>query len=99
MVIACSSIVALSSASDHRPPGAGARQISATTWTQFVGVILALSGVEAIANMTGVMKLDPGSTAEQPEGRADRDEGDLAGRGRSGARHGAARLGDAFAAA
>ena len=32
-------------------------------WTQFVGVILALSGVEAVANITGVMKLDPGSTA------------------------------------
>jgi len=35
-------------------------------WVQFVGVILALSGVEAIANMTGVMKLDPGSTPEHP---------------------------------
>ena len=29
--------------------------------------ILALSGVEAIANLTGVMKLDPGSTSEQPK--------------------------------
>ena len=35
-------------------------------WTAFVGVILALSGVEAIANLTGVMKLDPGSTIESP---------------------------------
>ena len=35
-------------------------------WVQFVGVILALSGVEAIANLTGVMKLDPGSTPERP---------------------------------
>jgi amino acid transporter/nucleotide-binding universal stress UspA family protein len=35
-------------------------------WVQFVGVILALSGVEAIANLTGVMKLDPGATVEQP---------------------------------
>jgi amino acid transporter/nucleotide-binding universal stress UspA family protein len=35
-------------------------------WVQFVGVILALSGVEAIANLTGVMKLDPGSTVEKP---------------------------------
>ena len=35
-------------------------------WVQFVGVILALSGVEAIANLTGVMKLDPGSTSERP---------------------------------
>jgi len=38
-----------------------------TEWVQFVGVILALSGVEAIANVTGVMKLDPGSTAEHPK--------------------------------
>ena len=36
-------------------------------WVQFVGVILALSGVEAIANLTGVMKLDPGSTPEHPK--------------------------------
>jgi amino acid transporter/nucleotide-binding universal stress UspA family protein len=35
-------------------------------WTGFVGVILALSGVEAIANLTGVMKLDPGSSSEAP---------------------------------
>src|SRR6266404_638275 len=35
-------------------------------WTAFVSVILALSGVEAIANLTGVMKLDPGSTNESP---------------------------------
>ncbi|MDR3402421.1 MAG: amino acid permease [Chthoniobacter sp.] len=33
-------------------------------WVAFVGVILALSGVEAIANLTGVMKLDPDSTPE-----------------------------------
>lgn len=37
------------------------------TWVAFVGVILALSGVEAIANITGVMKLDPGSTPEHPK--------------------------------
>ncbi len=36
-------------------------------WAAFVGVILALSGVEAIANLTGVMKLDPGSTPDQPK--------------------------------
>lgn len=35
-------------------------------WVEFTGVILALSGVEAIANLTGVMRLDPGSTMEQP---------------------------------
>ena len=38
-----------------------------TTWVQFVGVILALSGVEAIANITGVMKPDPESTLERPK--------------------------------
>jgi amino acid transporter len=37
------------------------------TWVAFVGVILALSGVEAVANITGVMKLDPDSTAEDPK--------------------------------
>src|SRR5436305_1633253 len=35
-------------------------------WVQFVGVILALSGAESIGNLTGVMKLDQGSTMEQP---------------------------------
>jgi amino acid transporter/nucleotide-binding universal stress UspA family protein len=37
-----------------------------TLWVQFVSVILALSGAESIANLTGVMKLDPGSTPERP---------------------------------
>lgn len=35
-------------------------------WIAFVGIILALSGVEAIANLTGVMQLDPGATPERP---------------------------------
>ena len=35
-------------------------------WVAFVGVILALSGVEAIANLTGVMKLDANSSLEEP---------------------------------
>jgi amino acid transporter/nucleotide-binding universal stress UspA family protein len=35
-------------------------------WAAFVGIVLALSGVEAIANATGVMKLDPGSSEENP---------------------------------
>ncbi|HEX4668200.1 MAG TPA: amino acid permease, partial [Chthoniobacterales bacterium] len=39
----------------------------AIAWTQFVGVILALSGVEAVANLTGVMKLDPGSNSAHPK--------------------------------
>jgi amino acid transporter len=35
-------------------------------WSGFVGIVLALSGVEAIANATSVMKLDPGSTDDYP---------------------------------
>jgi amino acid transporter/nucleotide-binding universal stress UspA family protein len=38
----------------------------AQNWAGFVGIVLALSGVEAIANATGVMKLDPGSTDDRP---------------------------------
>lgn len=40
-------------------------------WVSFVGVILALSGVEAIANLTGTLKPDPGSVIGRPKvGRA-----------------------------
>jgi amino acid transporter/nucleotide-binding universal stress UspA family protein len=35
-------------------------------WMSFVGVVLALSGVEAVANATGVMKLNPNSTDAKP---------------------------------
>ena len=35
-------------------------------WNGFVGVVLALSGVEAIANATGVMKLNAGTTDAKP---------------------------------
>src|SRR5438309_5333669 len=35
-------------------------------WAGFVGIVLALSGVEAIANATGVMKLNPGTTESNP---------------------------------
>lgn len=35
-------------------------------WNGFVGVVLALSGVEAIANATGVMKLNPGCDDSKP---------------------------------
>jgi amino acid transporter/nucleotide-binding universal stress UspA family protein len=38
----------------------------AQNWAGFVGIVLALSGVEAIANATGVMKVDPGTTDENP---------------------------------
>lgn len=36
------------------------------SWLAFTGLILALSGVEAVANLTGVMKLNPNATNEQP---------------------------------
>jgi amino acid transporter len=36
-------------------------------WVSFVGVILALSGVEAIANLTGTLKPDKGSPAGHPK--------------------------------
>jgi amino acid transporter/nucleotide-binding universal stress UspA family protein len=35
-------------------------------WTGFVGIVLALSGVEAIANATGVMPLNPGCDPNKP---------------------------------
>ena len=35
-------------------------------WSGFVSIVLALSGVEAIANATGVMKLDRGSSSGNP---------------------------------
>ena len=38
----------------------------AKNWKGFVGVVLALSGVEAIANSTGVMKLNPGCNDSNP---------------------------------
>lgn len=37
-----------------------------THWLQFVSIIVALSGIESIANITGVMKLDKGSTQQNP---------------------------------
>ncbi len=38
-------------------------------WVAFVGMILALSGVEAAASNTGVMQLDPEATVERPSVR------------------------------
>src|ERR1700731_1916205 len=35
-------------------------------WNAFVGIVLALSGVEAVANSTSIMKLNPGSTDDHP---------------------------------
>ncbi len=37
-----------------------------SSWQLFAGMVLALSGVEAVANTTGVMKLDSGATPEKP---------------------------------
>ncbi len=38
-------------------------------WVAFVGMILALSGVEAAASSTGVMQLDPDATPDKPSVR------------------------------
>ncbi len=35
-------------------------------WKGFIGIVLALSGVEAVANSTGVMRLNPGSSMDKP---------------------------------
>lgn len=36
-------------------------------WSYFVGMIVALSGIEAVANTTGVMQLDAGSSEATPQ--------------------------------
>jgi amino acid transporter/nucleotide-binding universal stress UspA family protein len=38
----------------------------AANWPKFVSIVLALSGVEAVANSTGVMKLDKNCPADKP---------------------------------
>lgn len=45
-----------------RPPAGGFLH----NWVAFVGMILALSGVEAAASSTGVMHLDPDATPDKP---------------------------------
>src|SRR5260221_6998290 len=35
-------------------------------WNGFVGIVLALSGVEAVAEATNIIKLNPGSTGDHP---------------------------------
>ena len=67
------------------------------TWVAFVGVILALSGVEAIANITGVMKLDPGLDTSRSESHENGGHGYFAGGSGSSCRNRAYRVGDAFA--
>jgi amino acid transporter/nucleotide-binding universal stress UspA family protein len=66
MVIAVVVIVALSAPHLTISHLEAPHQTFGQNWTGFVGVILALSGVEAIANLTGVMKLDRGATMEKP---------------------------------
>ncbi|HWY78256.1 MAG TPA: universal stress protein UspA, partial [Verrucomicrobiae bacterium] len=53
----------LHTAAQHVEPLSGGFWIN---WRGFVDVVLALSGVEAIANATGVMKLNPGTTDAKP---------------------------------
>lgn len=36
-------------------------------WLHFASIVVGLSGIETIANITGVMVLDPGSTMEKPQ--------------------------------
>ena len=66
MVFVVIAIIALSaphlSLDNLEPPHASFSK----NWVAFADVILALSGVEAIANLTGVMKLDPGATHDKP---------------------------------
>jgi len=67
MVLVVLGIIALSTPHLVRPSFELPHESSfAHNWVAFCGVILALSGVEAIANLTGVMKLDRGATPEKP---------------------------------
>ena len=63
VVLGLFSLPHISKAFGHLQPLHGS---FAHNWAGFVGIVLALSGVEAIANATGVMKLDPGSTEDRP---------------------------------
>src|SRR5882672_10451083 len=63
VVLGLFSLPHISEAFGHLQPLRGSFEHN---WAGFVGIVLALSGVEAIANATGVMKLDPGTTDENP---------------------------------
>ncbi|MGD0812697.1 MAG: universal stress protein [Verrucomicrobiota bacterium] len=63
LILAAFSIPHLGVAVHHLQPLTGG---FAKNWKGFVGVVLALSGVEAIANATGVMKLNKGCTDANP---------------------------------
>lgn len=62
ILLICLSLPHLTTANLERPHENWAAQ-----WVHFTAAILALSGVEAIANLTGVLKLDPGSTPQKPK--------------------------------
>jgi amino acid transporter/nucleotide-binding universal stress UspA family protein len=66
MILALFSLPHLGTAIGHLQPLRGSFWHN---WAGFVGIVLALSGVEAIANATGVMRLDPGSTDARPSVR------------------------------
>jgi amino acid transporter/nucleotide-binding universal stress UspA family protein len=67
MVVVVIAIIALSLPHLSYRPGLFHLQGGFTqNWKNFAEVILALSGVEAVANLTGVMKLDKNSTPEAP---------------------------------
>jgi len=63
VVLGLFSLPHLSEAFGHLQPLHGTL---AQNWAGFVGIVLALSGVEAIANATGVMRLDPGCSEANP---------------------------------
>jgi amino acid transporter len=63
LLLALFSIRHLPTAVHHLQPLSGG---FLKNWKGFVGVVLALSGVEAIANSTGVMKLNPGCSDSNP---------------------------------
>jgi nucleotide-binding universal stress UspA family protein len=67
MVVAVVSIILLSLphlSLDHLKP---TDMSFGQNWICFAGVILALSGVETVANFTGVLKLDPNSSMDHPK--------------------------------
>ncbi len=67
MIVVVVAIIALSAPHLSYHPGLLELKGGFTeNWKDFAEVILALSGVEAIANLTGVMKLDRDSTPEHP---------------------------------
>jgi amino acid transporter len=62
LAVACIPQIPVALANVQRPAGSGMN-----LWIAFSGAILALSGVEAVANMTGVMHPDAGSTPGHPK--------------------------------